>query len=149
MPAVYLTELISMVPEQFDAPVTPKNKKAGINKSSASSAIVSPGGSVSSVDSCDSDDFERSAPGRSKSASAKMQTIREKRFKLKCPMISPRPFPLDVFGECPLSLDVWDEEDKFTAFSQRRRKERSSFEEPKNGRMKGLRYNVSDIDLAA
>ena len=153
MPAVHLSELLGMVPDQSGL-VTPRSQKVKLNRSTT----FSPSNSVESFETSDSEaqDFVRAAPGRSKSASAKMQTIRERRFRLTSPMISPNPFPMDVFGESPLSLDVWDEDDKFTSFVPRRRKEKrgltnsASFDKsPTNTRMKGLRQHVADIDLSA
>jgi hypothetical protein len=60
-----------------------------------------------------------STPGRTKSASGRLQTIREKKFKLTSPVMSPSIlfFGRDVFGESLNSLDAWGEEDKFDAGS--------------------------------
>jgi hypothetical protein len=126
----------------------------------------SPSFSVGSTgsNSCSSDDeLERFSPGRSKSALARMQTIREKRVKQTSPLISPTPFDRDVFGESPTSLNVWDEDDELLDMTSPRQRNDKT---PGNNKsmlddtslmmthhhrrkMEGLRELLAEFDLGA
>jgi hypothetical protein len=92
-----------------------------------------------------------------------MQTIREKRVKHTSPLISPTPFDRDVFGESPISLNVWDEEDEFLGMTSPRQRNNKT---PGNNKslsdnassmtnhhhrrkMEGLRELLAEFDLGA
>jgi hypothetical protein len=61
--------------------------------------------------------FHRSAPGRSKSALASLQPIRETRLASTI-LVSPvHRNKQDVFGETVTGVDVWEEHDSFRAIS--------------------------------
>jgi hypothetical protein len=69
-----------------------------------------------------------------------------KESKLRRPILSPVSLnTIDVFGESISSVDVWEEQDKFTPPIKRRSS--GSRRVGTKDRMKGLKENCEELDL--